>query len=77
MLTQVIAKVFKTIDLINRAVWHWGFINFSKSNKKLIGVWVSQLELIKTTPSGVRGLIGKLVVNELSKVNPTAHTTQI
>jgi len=27
--------------------------------------------------SGVRGLIGKLAVNELSKVNPTAHTTQI
>ena len=25
---------------------------------------------------GVRGLIGKLAVNELSKVNPTAHTTQ-
>jgi len=23
----------------------------------------------------VRGLIGKLAVNELSKVNPTAHTT--
>ena len=23
---------------------------------------------------GVRGLIGKLAVNELSKVNPTAHT---
>ena len=39
-------------------------------------MWVSQLELIKTTPSGVRGLIGKLAVNELSKVNPTAHTTQ-
>ena len=25
--------------------------------------------------SDVRGLIGKLAVNELSKVNPTAHTT--
>jgi len=30
----------------------------------------------KLTQSGVRGLIGKLAVNELSKVNPTAHTTQ-